>query len=73
VSVLPWPKLLSQAVSLGIGPQSFWELSLAEWRALVGSNQNTQTSMNRADLTHLSLRFPDVEIPVDDINEQKFI
>lgn len=73
MSVLPWPKLLNQAVSLGIGPQSFWELSLAEWRALVGSNQSTQTSMNRADLTHLSLRFPDVEIPVDDINEQKFI
>jgi hypothetical protein len=69
VSLLPWPKLLSQAVSLGIGPQSFWELSLAEWRALVGANLSTQTSMNRADLTHLSLRFPDVEIPVDDINE----
>ncbi len=62
--------LLSQAVSLGIGPQSFWELSIAEWRALVGSNQSTQVSMNRADLTHLSRRFPDVEIPPDDINEE---
>ena len=69
MSLLPWPKLLSQAVSLGIGPQSFWELSLAEWRALVGANQSTQAGMNRADLTHLSLRFPDEETPVDDINE----
>ncbi len=70
MSLLPWPVLLSQAVSLGIGPQSFWELSIAEWRALVGRNKGTQASMNRADLTHLSLRFPDVEIPLDDINEK---
>jgi hypothetical protein len=62
--------LLSQAVSLGIGPQCFWELSIAEWRALVGSNRGTQASMNRADLTHLSLRFPDMEIPLDDVNEE---
>jgi uncharacterized phage protein (TIGR02216 family) len=70
MSLLPWPMLLSQAVSLGIGPQCFWELSIAEWRALVGSNRGTQASMNRADLTHLSLRFPDMEIPLDDVNEE---
>ncbi len=70
MSLLPWPTLLSQAISLGIGPQSFWELSIAEWRALVGPNQGTQTSMNRADLTHLSLRFPDVELQPDDVNER---
>ncbi len=70
MSLLPWPMLLNQAVSLGIGPQSFWELSIAEWRALVGPNKGTQARMNRADLTDLSLRFPDVEIPLDDINEE---
>lgn len=69
MSLLPWPMLLNQAVNLGIGPQSFWELSIAELRALVGPKQGAQPSMNRADLTHLAQRFPDEEIRAHDFNE----
>ncbi len=70
MSLLPWPRLLRQAIGLGIGPTSFWEVSVAEWRALVAPDLATAEVMTRANLSHLSLRFPDAEITPNDINEK---
>lgn len=69
MSVLPWPNLLSQAIRLGMGPSVFWELSIAEWRALMDPDQGQNHAMNHAVLDQLSRRFPDEEIPPHDINE----
>ncbi|MCE2890339.1 MAG: phage tail assembly chaperone [Hyphomonadaceae bacterium] len=69
MSLLPWPSLLSQAIGLGIGPASFWEVSVAEWRALAAPDLASAEVMTRANLTLLSLRFPDQETPPNDINE----
>lgn len=69
MSLLPWPSLLCQAIGLGIDPAAFWEVSVAEWRALVAPDLATTEVMTRANLTLLSLRFPDEETPPDDINE----
>lgn len=69
MSLLPWHSLLSQSIGLGIGPASFWEISVAEWRAMVVSDLASAEAMTRTNFTHLSLRFPDKETTLDDINE----
>lgn len=70
MSLLPWPSLLRQAASLGIVPSAFWQVSVAEWRALVTPDPGLGQGMSRANLNQLALRFPDEEIPSNDINEK---
>ena len=69
MSLLPWPSLLRQAIGLSLDPASFWDVSVAEWRALLAPDLATAEVMTRANLTLLSLRFPDEETPPNDINE----
>ncbi len=69
MSLLPWARLLYQAGSLGIAPSAFWQVSVAEWRALVTPDPALGQGMSRANLNQLALRFPDEEVPLDDVNE----
>ncbi len=52
----PWAQLLRLAASLGIAPEAFWRLSLAEWRALTAEGSEALT---RNGFEALAKRFPD--------------
>lgn len=52
----PWPALLRLALQMGIAPEAFWRLSLAEWRALTSAPGEALT---RAAFEDLAQRFPD--------------
>ena len=52
----PWPALLRLALQMGIGPEAFWRLSLAEWRALTSAPGE---ALSRAAFEDLARRFPD--------------
>jgi len=52
----PWPQLLRLAVTLGITPEAFWRLSLAEWRALTTHETD---ALSRQAFEALANRFPD--------------
>lgn len=60
--MLPWPDLLRTALALGIQPDAFWRLSVAEWRALTGGH----SLLTRTDLAALLAAHPD-EGPNHDI------
>lgn len=70
MSMLPWPSLLKQAVSLTLSPSAFWQISVAEWRALLTPDPASSGGMSRANLTQLSQRFPDEEMPSHEFNEK---
>ena len=53
---MDWPAALRLALKLGLTPPVFWQLSLAEWRALTGGNG---PGLSRADLDALIKRYPD--------------
>ncbi len=55
MSILPWPTMLNSATALGLRPAHFWEVSVAEWRALAGINP----SLTKQDLHALQHAFPD--------------
>ena len=59
--MLPWGEMLRAALSLGIGPEAFWRLSVREWRWLAGAGE---ASMRGDRLEELMGRFPDAR-PVD--------
>ncbi|WP_165189981.1 phage tail assembly chaperone [Caulobacter soli] len=48
-------------LTLAIPPETFWRLSLAEWRAL--TEAPAAPALNRAALDALIARFPDEETP----------
>ena len=52
----PWPQLLRLAVQMGITPEAFWRLSLAEWRALTAEPSD---ALSRQGFEALARRFPD--------------
>lgn len=57
-----WRGALRLAVlRLGLTPESFWRLSLREWRAL--TEAPAAPVLDRAALDALIARFPDEEIP----------
>lgn len=53
----PWGYWLFVASRLGIGPASFWRLSLREWRLLAGPGN--PAAMTREAFQQLAARFPD--------------
>ncbi len=59
MSVVPWGALLVAAARMGVAPESFWRLSLAEWRLLAAGTQPAPVAMARAELEALVARFPD--------------
>ena len=55
----PWPDLLRLGVlRLGLSPDEFWRLSLAEWRALTAAPPQ-DTPLSRPDLEALLALYPD--------------
>jgi len=52
----PWPQLIRLAAQLGVTPEAFWRLSLAEWRALSGGEAE---ALSRGQFDALTRRFPD--------------
>lgn len=53
----PWQDRLQAALAAGIAPAAFWQLSVAEWRALAASA--TDLRLDRSGFTALAARFPD--------------
>lgn len=55
----PWRALIAAALRVGVTPDRFWRLSLAEWRALSAAPPADQ--LTRAALAALAERFPDAK------------
>lgn len=54
-----WPSLLRLAVlELGLTPEAFWRLSLAEWRALT-TPPDQDHGLTRSQFDALSALYPD--------------
>ncbi|WP_022698683.1 phage tail assembly chaperone [Euryhalocaulis caribicus] len=52
-----WRGALRAAAGMGLTPEAFWRLSVAEWRALNGEGGG----LKRAAFEALAARFPDKE------------
>ena len=55
MSLMDWPRLLTEAARIGIPPDAFWRMSLKEWRLLVSDNR----AMERGELEALLALYPD--------------
>ncbi len=53
--MLPWGEMLRAALALGIGPETFWRLSLKEWRWLIRGGE----APSRAELAAMMINHPD--------------
>ena len=53
--MLPWGTMLRAALSAGIRPEEFWQLSLKEWRWLAQRGEGLSPS----DLVGLLTAYPD--------------
>ena len=54
--MLPWAEMMRAALVMGIGPEAFWRLSLAEWRWLTGVRDRVP---DRNTLERLMKTYPD--------------
>jgi uncharacterized phage protein (TIGR02216 family) len=54
----PWGEMLRSAARLGVEPESFWRLSLREWRMLT-ARPGEPAPMRREDLWRLAEAWPD--------------
>ena len=52
-----WARMLRLAVGLGMTPETFWRLSLKEWRAL--TEVEAAPAMGRDAFDELARRWPD--------------
>jgi uncharacterized phage protein (TIGR02216 family) len=56
----PWPDLLRLGVlRLGLTPEAFWRLSLAEWRILTLPEPGADQPLTRNDFEALTALYPD--------------
>ncbi|MEM7662004.1 MAG: phage tail assembly chaperone [Pseudomonadota bacterium] len=55
--MLPWDQMLRAALRCGVSVESFWTMSLLEWRWLAASNGDD--ALRGAELTGLMQAFPD--------------
>ncbi len=53
----PWPAWLRAAALIGLTPEAFWRLGVAEWRVLTAQAEGEV--LRAADLQALQARFPD--------------
>jgi hypothetical protein len=53
----PWRTMLAEALHVGVTPDRFWVLSLAEWRSLIAPPPTD--TLNRTTFAELAERFPD--------------
>jgi uncharacterized phage protein (TIGR02216 family) len=61
MSLLPWPDLLRAALVLGVKPDEFWALSIAEWRALAATQAGPDAGLSKDRFNALCAAFPDKE------------
>ena len=54
----PWDAMLRRAAALGIAPDAFWRLSLAEWRMLT-ARPGQAAPMGRGEFEQLAEAWPD--------------
>jgi uncharacterized phage protein (TIGR02216 family) len=54
----PWAAMLRTAAALGVRPEAFWRLSLAEWRMLTEAAPGAAL-MGRGELERLMAAWPD--------------
>lgn len=54
----PWAEMLQTSVRLGLAPESFWRLSLREWRLLTAMSA-TDRPMSRAMFEQMAEAWPD--------------
>jgi len=54
----PWGEMLRSAARLGVEPESFWRLSLREWRMLT-ARPGEPAPMRREDLMRMAEAWPD--------------
>lgn len=52
-----WQVRLQAALAAGISPAAFWQLSVAEWRALAAGAADAR--LDRPGFAALAARFPD--------------
>lgn len=52
-----WQVRLEAALAAGIAPAAFWQLSVAEWRAMVATSADAR--LDRSGFAALAARFPD--------------
>ena len=50
----PWAQMMRYALSIGIIPREFWQLSVLEWKMLVGENH---TALNAREFEKLLKEF----------------
>ncbi|MEO0881492.1 MAG: phage tail assembly chaperone [Pseudomonadota bacterium] len=55
--MLPWDHMLQAALRVGVPIESFWKMSLVEWRWLAG--RPTEDSLPRDAFADLMAQFPD--------------
>lgn len=53
-----WGTMLRIAVSLGVGPEGFWRLSLKEWRMLT-ARPDAARPMGRGEMEAMARAWPD--------------
>ena len=53
-----WGAMLRQALGMGVAPDTFWRLSVREWRLLLQPVAGAG-AMGRAELERLSALWPD--------------
>jgi uncharacterized phage protein (TIGR02216 family) len=56
--VTPWATMLRTGAALGVRPEAFWRLSLAEWRMLTEAAPGV-APMGRGDFERLMAVWPD--------------
>lgn len=54
----PWRELLQTAAAMGMAPETFWSLSLKEWRLLTQAPAAGQP-MRRHELDRMAEAWPD--------------
>jgi uncharacterized phage protein (TIGR02216 family) len=55
--MLPWGEMMRAALSAGVAPDAFWQLSLREWRWLAGGVGGD--ALGAEALEHLMTDYPD--------------
>ena len=58
---IPWGGLLAAALRIGLAPEAFWRISLAEWRLLIAGAQGGEV-MGRMEFEALLRACGELEV-----------
>lgn len=54
----PWASMMRAAAHLGVGPETFWRLSLKEWRMLTETS-SAHAPLGRSEFERMAEAWPD--------------